>query len=89
MRKYLGVAALGLSLALAGTTACLAQASTGGAGGAGGPGNGQTVGSPADPMKNSRSMGTGDSTTGAGSGGPMDKTAPAAGSQSNTPGGTR
>ncbi len=92
MKKYLGVMALGFSLALAGTTASWAQA-TGGAGGVGGPGNGQTAGSPADPMKNTRS--TTDSTMGSvsgasmGSGAPMDKSAPAAGSQSNTPGGTR
>jgi hypothetical protein len=88
MKKYLAVTALGISLALAGTTASWAQA-TGGAGGAGGPGNGQTTDSPADPMKNNKTMGSSDSTMGSGSGTAMDKSAPAAGSQSTTPGGTR
>ncbi|HEX3939776.1 MAG TPA: hypothetical protein VHX43_19925 [Xanthobacteraceae bacterium] len=88
MKKYLGVMALGLTLALAGTTASWAQ-STGGAGGVGGPGNGQTTDSPSSPMKNNKSMGTSDSTMGSGSKTMMDKSAPAAGSQSNNPGGTR
>lgn len=85
MKKYLAVTALGISLALAGTTASWAQAT----GGAGGPGNGQTTDSPANPMKNNKTMGSSNSTMGSGSGTAMDKSAPAAGSQSTTPGGTR
>lgn len=88
MKKSLGVMALGLTLALAGTTASWAQ-STGGAGGVGGPGNGQSTDSPSNPMKDNHSMGTSDSTMGSGSKTMMDKSAPAAGSQSSTPSDTR
>jgi hypothetical protein len=50
MKKILGVAALGICLALGGTTTSFAQA-TGGPGGAGGPSNGTA----AAPMKDSGS----------------------------------
>ena len=87
MKKYLGVMALGLGFALAGTTASWAQA-TGGAGGAGGPSNGTTAGSTADPMKDSKGM----SNSTMGSGESMKKSDPGAsapGGQSTAPAGNR
>jgi hypothetical protein len=51
MKKYLGVMALGLGLALFGATASWAQV-TGGPGGSGGPGNGTAAGPPSG-MNNS------------------------------------
>ncbi len=65
MKRYLGVAALGLGLALVGATASWAQV-TGGAGGSGGPGNGSAAGPPSGMnssesggMNNSESSGMG------------------------------
>jgi hypothetical protein len=69
MKKYLGVMALGMSLALVGATASWAQVS-GGPGGSGGPGNGSAAAS----SSTNNGGGAMNSSPNAGNGGAMQDT---------------